>query len=222
MRNMRKCHKKAGGAYEQWLLRLSGAFMVIGLVLFAVSFGGLARALPYGAGLYGACEYSTCAVSVTSSGAVNLAMTKTTAQPTICSVQSDTVTVSTHSSTGYTLTISTPSTATETALRGTAYGSAINAVAHTPTTPSAHAANTWGYRVDGGAFGAGPTTPVSGSGIPTHTFAGVTASTTPSFLFSSSSPADAVATSVWFGVCASTTLPADNYTNSVVYSVTVS
>src|SRR5688500_15191335 len=86
---------------------------VVGLSLLAgeALFGASLQALPYGQGTYGSCQYGSCSISVSSSGTVSM-----TATPTAGGVNStlnDDVEVETHSSTGYTLTLSDSDTNTD-------------------------------------------------------------------------------------------------------------
>ena len=179
-----------------------------------------ASALSYGEGLYGTCQYNTCSVSIASNGTVNLTMTKSTAYPTMCSVGSDTIVVSTRSSTGYTVALSVP--ASDTNLTGVGYSGTIPASSATVASPAALTANTWGYRVDAGTFGAGPTTPLAGGAIPSVTFAGVPVFATPSFVTSSNSPATDEETDVWYGVCVNIAAAADDvYENDIIYTASV-
>ncbi len=179
-----------------------------------------ASALAYGAGTYGTCEYNTCSISISSNGTINLSMTKSTQYPTICSVGGDTVTVSTLSSTGYSVTVSVP--ASNTNMTGVTYGGTIPTSSGTIASPTLLMANTWGYRVDAGTFGVGPTTTLAGGAIPGVTFAGVPAVATPSYVTSSSSPATNAATNVWYGVCIDgNTVSADVYKNDLVYTAAV-
>lgn len=177
-------------------------------------------AVTYGSGEYGACQYGSCSVSIASNGTVDLSMMLSTQYPTLCSTNKDTVTVSTRSSTGYTVTIGTPTA--DTNLTGTIYGQIVAASSALVGAPSVLTGNTWGYRVDAGTFGAGPTTVLSGGPPPAVTFAGVPYVTTPSYVTSSNDPATDAETDVWYGVCMSgPTLKADTYTNSVTYTASV-
>lgn len=153
---------------------------------------------------------------LTTSGTVNI-----DAVPNGSGVQtiaSDTVTVSTNDSAGYTLTLGETS-ATTTLTSGS---NTIAATSGTQTTPTALTANSWGYRVDGvGGFGAGPTTSVSNAAISgTVKFAAVAASGSPNTLKTTATTASNDTTTVWYGVAVNTTAASGTYTNGVTYTAT--
>lgn len=154
-------------------------------------------------------------ITLTTNGTVNVDVTPTGSGAQ--TVANDTATVSTNSSTGYTLQLST-TTAT------TALESGANSIpAHTGTqaSPTALAANTWGYRVDGvGGFGAGPTSGSSNQPISSATYAGVPSNASPVTLKTTSGVASNDATDVWYSVAANTTQPSGTYTQSVTYTAT--
>jgi hypothetical protein len=133
-------------------------------------------------------------------------------------IQSDTVTVSTNDSSGYTLQLA-ESSATTTLTSGS---NTIPASAGTQTTPTVMAANTWGYRADGvGGFGAGPTTSASNAVISgTIKFAGVPVPASPNTLADTAGTASNAITTVWYGVAANTSQPSGTYTNTVTYTCT--
>lgn len=200
-----------------------GRLQQIGLVLVgiigltwagAVSVG----AQPYGSGQYGSCQYGSCSLSLSSSGSVTLNVVPTTS--TRCTTASDSVQVTTSSSTGYMLQLANIDTATS--LQGASRGGSIAAATGTATSPQPLAANQWGYRLDQGAFGAGPTSASSNTPLPSLTYAGVPASNSPATLRapngSVSSPDQ---TLVWYTVCANTNLPADSYSDTVRYTALV-
>ena len=174
----------------------------------------------YGAGTYGSCTYNSCGISLTSSGTVSVYITPSSG--TACTVSSDTVSVLTDSSTGYTLQIT--DTDTTNALVGAAYGGNIAGASGTAASPTSLTANTWGYRVDGiDGFGAGPTSTESNGGVPLVAFAGLPLSSgSPNTIASTTTPADpAATTTVWYGVCANTSLVSDTYTDSITYTALV-
>lgn len=151
--------------------KLGMAIMAAGVAVFGF-FSATAYAQPYNTGGYGECGYGTsCTISVASSGRVSLDITPTLAGS--CTIAPDTVTVRSNSATGYTLQLASASAST--ALRGTKGGS-LPAASGSITAPAALAANTWGYRLEGGVFGTGGSS-ASNIAIPSTTFAGVTAST---------------------------------------------
>lgn len=194
-------------------------FLIVGITTVLFLGGGLAVAYPsgtYGSGTYGSCEYgSTCSITLTSGGTVHLDVTPATGGR--CTIQSDTASVLTDDSNGYTLTLA--DNTTNTALDD---GSAtIPATTATIGSPAALSANKWGYRVDGlGSFGAGPTTAQSNISIPSTVFAGVKASNlTADTIASTSTAADpAQVTTIWYGACADTSLSSGVYTTQVTYT----
>ena len=152
----------------------------------------------------------------TSSGTVNI-----DAIPTASGVQtiaSDTITVSTNDSAGYTLKLA-ETTGTSTLTSGS---NTIAATTGTQASPAAETANHWGYRVDGvGGFGAGPTTSASNAAISgTIKFAPVPATASPDTLKTTATTASNDTTSVWYGLAVNTTAPTGTYTNSVTYTAT--
>ena len=151
----------------------------------------------------------------TTSGTVNI-----NATPTAGGVQttaSDTVTVTTNDSDGYTLQLA-ETTATTTLTSGS---NTIPATTGTQASPTALVANRWGYRVDGiGTFGAGPTTPISNAAIGTVTYAAVPATASPNTIKSTSSTATNDTTTVWYSVAVNSATPSGVYTNSVTYTAT--
>jgi hypothetical protein len=134
-----------------------------------------------------------------------------------CTIQSDTVSVLTDDSNGYTLTLA--DSGSNTALINGSYS--INAGSGTFASPSALTANSWGYRVDGvGSFGSGPTTAQTNISPPPSLFAAVQSSLSlPDTLVSTTAAADpAVTTKVWYGACANTSVASGAYTTQVIYT----
>ena len=170
----------------------------------------------YGEGTYGSCAYgAACSISITSSGSVSLNVAPTTSG--VCTTQSDSVAVLTDDANGYMLTMNDNSTNTA-LLNG---GSSISSTTGTFASPAALTDNSWGYRVDSlGSFGSGPTTSQSNTALNSTTFAAIEASNvTPDTLASTSTAADpAVTTTVWYGVCADSTIPSGSYTTQVTYT----
>ncbi len=152
----------------------------------------------------------------TTNGTVNVNATPTGSG--VQTIASDTVTVSTNDSSGYTLQLA------ETGASGTltSGGNTIAASAGTQTTPVVMANNTWGYRIDSiGGFGAGPTAPASNAAVSgTIKFAAVPATASPNTIKTTSGTASNDTTSVWYGVAVNTTQPTGTYTNSVTYTAT--
>ena len=181
----------------------------------AVSYADTTDSSVYGSGSFGDCDYGTCTITLTDTGSPTLTIVPT---PTgVCSVQSDTVSVLTDSTTGYSLTMTTNTT--NNAMQGTS--TSLAASSGTSSAPTTLAINTWGYRVDGlASFGAGPTTTRSSGSVPSVTFAGVPASNQSSTQVAySNSPANpAQDTKAWYGVCANSSIPVDTYSVTVVYT----
>ena len=152
----------------------------------------------------------------TSNGTVTANVTPTGAGAQ--TIASDTLTVSTNNSLGYTLQIA-DSDATTTLVSGS---DTIAASTGTQASPVAQSANTWGYRVDGvGGFGAGPTSGQSSAAISgTIKFAGMPATGSPNTIKTTSSTASNDTTTVWYGVAANTSQPTGTYSDSVTYTAT--
>lgn len=169
----------------------------------------------YGSGNYGNCNYGACSITLSSNGAVSVDVTPTGSGS--CTIQKDDVSVLTDNSTGYTLQITTSTTATAM----TSGGNSVATSSGTPASPMTLANNTWGYRVDSTfGFGSGPTSAQSNVTTPSLTFSGVPASNqTPNTLVNASSAADpAVDTPVWYGLCANSTQASGTYTVQVTYT----
>ncbi len=154
-------------------------------------------------------------ISITSSGTVNINTTPTGSG--VQTIASDTVTVNTNDSNGYTLGLNENG-------GGTNLVSGSNTIAAstgTQATPAAETAQSWGYRVDGvGGFGAGPTTSASNAAISgTIKFAGVP-SVTANTLKTTATTATNDTTLVWYGIAINTAQPSGTYTNSVLYTAT--
>jgi hypothetical protein len=205
--------KKFGNS---WLMGLVVTFVAIAFVLFP----GLAQAQyatgTYGSGTYGSCSYGVaCSISVTSNGSISLNVTPASGGK--CTIQSDTVSVLTDDSNGYTLSLA--DSGSSTALINGSYS--INASSGTFASPAALSANSWGYRVDGvGSFGSGPTTAQTNVSPPSSLFAAVQSSLSlPDTVASTSTAADpAVTTTVWYGACADTSAASGAYTTQVIYT----
>lgn len=149
----------------------------------------------------------------TTSGTVNVDVAPSGAGAQ--TIASDTVTISTNNSAGYTLKLA-ESTAQTALVSGS---DTIPASAGTQASPVAAAVNTWGYRVDGlGGFGAGPTSAASNQAIGVRTFAAVPATASPNTLKTTSTTATNDTTTIWYQVAADTSTPAGTYTNTVVYT----
>lgn len=149
----------------------------------------------------------------TTSGTVTL-----NATPTAGGVQttaSDTVTISTNSSAGYTLQLAETTAAT--AL--TSGSNTIPATTGTQASPTALTVNRWGYRVDNlGGFGAGPTSALNSAAIGTVTYAAVPVTASPNTIRTTAATATNQTTTVWYSVAVNTATPTGTYTNSVTYT----
>ena len=155
-------------------------------------------------------------ISLSTSGTVNINVTPAGAG--VQTIDSDTATVSTNDTAGYTLKLGETG-AGATLLSGS---NNIPASTGTQTTPVAETAQSWGYRVDTvGGFGAGPTSSASNAAIGSIKFAGVAATGSPNTIKTTATTATNDTTSVWYGVAIDTTQPSGTYTNSVTYTATV-
>lgn len=204
-------------------------FVFITSLLFIASLLGLlssfftnapVEAVRYSSGQYGTCTYDTCNITLASDGLVDIDVTPV-GGATRCTVQHDTVTATTGSSTGYLVTVN--NTDTTTSLEGPS-SNTIPSVSGSAASPAALSANTWGYRVDSVAsFGAGPTTAITNATVPVQTYAATPSSASAGGTVRSTTSADItpVDTSVWYGVCIDTLKPAGLYTGTVLYTAVV-
>jgi len=188
------------------------------LIFLALS-GGVAAAYAtgtYGSGSYGTCNYGvSCSISLTSNGTVSLNVTPSGGGK--CTIQSDTASVLTDDTNGYTLTLADNTTNTS-LVNG---ASSISATTGSLATPAALTSTSWGYRIDGlGSFGSGPTTAQTNVSPSSTTFAAIKPSNlTADTIVSYSGAADpAINTTVWYGACADTSVPSGTYTTQVVYT----
>lgn len=154
---------------------------------------------------------------LSSSGTVNINATPTGAG--VQTIASDTVTVSTNATAGYTLKLGETAASTD-LVSGSDTIPAVTG--GTFASPTALTANSWGYRVDGaGGFGAGaPTEAVSNEPISSTTFAAVPATASPDTLKTTATTAANDTTLVWYGIAVDTTAASGTYTNSVTYTAT--
>ena len=174
-----------------------------------------ASAINYNSGTYGSCQYSSCSITLTSNGSVSLNVTPSGAGS--CTTASDTATVTTDDSNGYSLTLADMTTNTA-LVNGAA---TIPASGGSLVSPIPLTADRWGYRVDGvGGFGAGPTTAQSNVGLNSTTYAGIQPSNaTADTIATTSVPANpAVSTTVWYSVCARADVVPGAYTTVVTYT----
>lgn len=152
-------------------------------------------------------------ITVSSAGPVNMSVTPTSGD--VLSSASDTVTVDTNNASGYTLSLQT-NTASRTLTKG---ADSIAAHTATPASPSDLAANSWGFRVDGSAgFGAGTTAAETNVATSAYTWAGVPANGSPATIKTTSTPAAADTTAVWYAMKANSSKPSGTYTNTVLYT----
>lgn len=193
--------------------------IIIIAVIGACLLRSTAYSVSYGEGSYGACDYSSCSISLSSDVTVAVDITPI-GSTTTCTVASDHVSVGTGSSTGYTLSISS-SDATN-SLNGS-NGGTIAATSGNPSSPSLLTSNKWGYRVDDiASFGSGPTSATSNTGVPTASFALLPLyGSVDTIATISTLPSNPAVTTVWYGVCADTTIPAGTYTIDVIYTAVV-
>lgn len=200
-------------------MSLYRSLLVAGLVLLlpATALADTTDNTTYGSGSYGDCNYSSCSITLSSGGAVNLDITPT--QSGACSIASDVVSILTDSTSGYSVQIA--SSTTDTNLVNGA--SNIATSSGTAASPAILNPNSWGWRIDGySGFGSGPTSAQSNITAPISGFAGVPASNVaPATIKTSSSPANpAVDTTVWYGLCADTSALNGTYTTQVTYTAT--
>jgi len=191
------------------------AFGLLLMPIWGVVSADTTDSTTYGSGNYGVCDYGSCTITLSSAATTNIDITPSGTSK--CSVQSNAVSVTTDSATGYSLTMTTSGTNTSM----TYLSNNLTASSGTAASPTALATNTWGWRVDGlSGFGAGPTSSLASGAVPSVTFAGVPASNgTPSQLALTSAAANpAVVTTVWYGACASPTAAAGTYTATVTYT----
>lgn len=136
-------------------------------------------------------------ISVAVSGDVTINLTPTAGGAT--STGSHNVTVSTNNTGGYSLQLASNTASTNL----TSGANSIAASAGSLGTPTALAANTWGYRID--SFAA-------------NMYAGVPATASPVTLKTTATTATADVTAVTYGINATTAKPNGTYTNTVRYT----
>lgn len=188
------------------------------MIVFVMMFGYAVRvdALTYGTGSYGTCQYEECGITLTSSASVTLDVTPVGGS-TRCTVASDTVAVTTSSSTGYTVTVSTSDSSNQLA---SGSGGSIAATSSAASSAGTLETNTWGYRVDGRAsFGAGPTASVNSGAVPAGSFAFVpTAGAADVIMTSPSATAGTDSSYVWYGICVDSLVASGSYADNIVYT----
>lgn len=201
----------------------------IGSCIFAASGAPVsASGSTYGSGAYGECEYglegSDCSISITNNN-TNAYILELFISPTVsgtCTIQSDTVGVSTYDPDGYTLTLGDQATDSN----------LDNASGDIPITTGTFASpatlsNTWGYRVDtqptGSGFGPGPTSAVTDGPPSSLKFALIENSTqtADTIATTSSYSASPVTTQIWYGVCLTYgSVAYGSYSSTVIYTAT--
>lgn len=153
-------------------------------------------------------------ISITTSGSVALNVTPVAGGSQTSA--SDTVSVSTNNSAGYTLTLADSDADTDLENGG----NSIVAHAGTQASPTALANNRWGYRVDSiGGFNTGGAVEnnVTTSSI---TYAGVPATGAPNTIKTTAATASGDTTTVWYAVKADTSKPNGTYSDIVTYTAT--
>ena len=197
-------------------LRLLPLGLIISVVVSIPSLVLAYSSGTYGSGSYGSCEYgSVCSVTLISNGNVSLNVTPTPSGN--CTIQSDSASVQTDDTNGYTLTLADNGTNTS-LING---AKTIAAGSGTFASPAVLANSSWGYRVDGlGSFGSGPTTSQSNVSSSSNTFAAIEASNASADTIAATSTAadPAIATTVWYGVCADTSVTSGSYVTQVTYT----
>jgi hypothetical protein len=197
----------------------SRSVFVAGLSIASLSLlSGLSYANNYGSGTYNSCQFGSCSISLTTSSTVSLPVTPVGGS-TVCTDQSDSVGVTTDSSTGYTLTLGDADTNTN--LVGVSHAGTIPTSSGTLASPATLSSSKWGYRIDGlGSLGSGPTSAGTNTAPLSLTFAGLQSSSGTADTIATSSVAanPTVTTIVWYGVCVGSTVVADTYADSVTYT----
>lgn len=153
-------------------------------------------------------------ISISSGPTVAISLTPTSGG--VVSSASDTVSVSTNRTTGYTLTMKDADTSSN-LVSG---GNNITPHTGTPAAPTALANGTWGYAVAGGNFdatyaaesNAGSST-TKWAGVPTSSGSAVTLKTT-------ATTASADTTTVWYAAKVNTSQAGGTYTDTVRYTAT--
>ncbi len=200
------------------MIRLPRKLLIAALILLpATALANTTDSTSYGAGSYGDCNYGSCSITLSSDGAVNLDITPT--QVGACSIASDAVSVLTDSTAGYSVQLASSTTDTN-LVNGS---STIATSSGSAASPAIMNPNAWGWRIDGySGFGSGPTSAQSNITAPISSFAGVPASNAaPATIQSSNSAANpAVTTTVWYGLCADTSVLNGTYTTQVTYTAT--
>lgn len=155
------------------------------------------------------------AISIATSSTVTIGVTPTAGG--VVSSSSDSVTVSTNNVLGYTLTLADADTNTN------LVSGANTIAAHNGSfaSPTALASNTWGYRiVSAGGFGASAYSGETNQTASSSTWAGVPSSANPTTIKTTATTATNDATTVWYGVNATSAKPGGTYSDTVTYTAT--
>lgn len=170
-----------------------------------------------------ASQNSTTTVSATVAAVISISTSTTVAvslTPTsggVVSSASDTVTVNTNRTAGYTLTLA-DSDATTSLTSG---GNTITAHGGTFASPTALTAGKWGYRiVNAGGFGATAYSAETNNASSSSTWAGVPATGSAQTIKTTATTATNDTTTVWYGVKVNTSQPDGTYTDTVTYTAT--
>jgi len=151
----------------------------------------------------------------TTSGTVNLNVTPTAAGAQ--TTASDTVTISTNDTAGYTLKLAA-TTANTNLVSG---ANNIAATTGTFAAPIVLTSGKWGYRIDSaGGFGAGPTAILNSAVIGALTYAGVPGTASPVTLATTATTAVNAVTTVWYSTADDYSVPTGTYTQQVTYTAT--
>lgn len=153
-------------------------------------------------------------ISITTASPVALSLTPTAGG--VVTSASDTVTVNTNNTAGYTLTLA-DADATTTLVSG---GNTFTAHSGSFASPTALANGTWGYAIATlGGFDASYSTETN-NGSSTSKWAGVPASGSPQTLKATGTTASNDVTTVWWAAKATTSQPNGTYTDIVTYTAT--
>lgn len=191
--------------------------IVVGSLAAAVVLGGVFIPTSYAATANTTINVAVgSAISISTLGSVNLDITPTSSGS--ASSASDTVTVSTNDTAGYTLQLA-DADSSDTLTSGT---NTIAASTGTLAIPVTLAVNSWGFRVDSStlAFGAGPTTAQTNAASLTGKWAAVPVSGSADTIKSTTAVASGDTTTVWYGADVDSTVPNGTYTDTVTYTAT--
>lgn len=153
-------------------------------------------------------------IGITTGTTVALSLTPTAGG--VVSSSSDTVTVNSNNTSGYTLTLAD----SDANVNLTSGGNSISAHSGTFASPSALSANTWGYAVaNTGGFDASYSSE-SNNATSSSVWAGVPASGAPVQLKTTTGAAVNDTTTVWYGARATSSQPGGTYSGTVTYTAT--